>query len=205
MASFRQESNADFSILCGDFNLVQDFNLDCFNYSAINNPRSRHEIIKLKESNNLHDPWRLYNPSVLKYTWLRKNPIKRSRLDFFLFSEELLSSIDKIEIKSGYRTDHSSVELDLIISDFRKGRGFWKFNNSLLKDKDFVENVRNTIFSVIKKYAITVYDPYYLQNTISLSDTHFIIDEQQFFEQILLEIRGLSIPYAIKKKKKNNN
>ena len=141
-----QESNADFSILCGNFNLVQDFNLDCFNYSAINNPRSRHEIIKLKESNNLHDPWRLYNPSALKYTWLRKKPIKRPRLDFFLISEELLSSVDKIEIKSGYRTDHLSVELDLIISDFRKGRGFWKFNNSLLKDKDFVENVRNAIF-----------------------------------------------------------
>ena len=57
-------------------------------------------------------------------------------------------------------------------------------------------------FSVIKKYAIPVYDPHYLQNTISLSDTRFIIDEQQFFEQILLEIRGMSIPCASKKKKK---
>ena len=121
-----QESNDDFSILCGDFNLVQNFNLDCFNYSAINNPRSRQEIIKLKESHNLHDQWRL----------------------------DLITSI----------------------SDFRKGRGFWKFNNSLLKDKEFVENVRNTIFSAIIKYAIPVYDPHHLQNIITLSDIQFIID-----------------------------
>ena len=64
------------------------------------------------------------------------------RLDFFLISEELMSLVNKVEIKPGYRTDHSSVELELKLSDFTCGKGFWKFNNSLLYDKDFVEKVK---------------------------------------------------------------
>ena len=53
-----------------------------------------------------------------------------------------MSLVNKVEIKPGYRTDHSSVELELKLSDFTCGKGFWKFNNSLLYDKDFVEKVK---------------------------------------------------------------
>ena len=56
-----------------------------------------------------------------------------------------MSLVNKVEIKPGYRTDHSSVELKLKLSDFNCGRGFWKFNNSLLYDKK-------------SKYAFPVYN-----------------------------------------------
>ena len=33
-------STSDFYILCGNFNLVQEFELDCLNYKNLNNPRA---------------------------------------------------------------------------------------------------------------------------------------------------------------------
>ena len=43
-------------ILCGDFNLIQNFKLDPQNYVNINNPRSRQKVLNIKENYNLVDP-----------------------------------------------------------------------------------------------------------------------------------------------------
>ena len=62
-----------------------------------------------------------------------------------------MSLVNKVEIKPGYRTDLlNSIELALKFPDYIFGRGFWKFHNSLLYDKVFVENVKKTIYSVLK-------------------------------------------------------
>lgn len=45
----------------------------------------------------------------------------------------------------GYRTDHSLLFLELQIDDLKKGKGFWRFNNSLLKDYDYVLQKKNII------------------------------------------------------------
>ena len=46
------------------------------------------------------------------------------------------------EIVHGYRTDHSGIILKLKIQDSERGRSYWKFNNSLLKDKKYIEQVK---------------------------------------------------------------
>ena len=38
---------------------------------------------------------------------------------------------------SGYRTDYSTLALKLKLHENERGRGYWKFNNSLLKDNIF--------------------------------------------------------------------
>ena len=83
---------------------------------------------------NLVDPWRIYNGNTKVFTWYRKNPIKMARLEFYLLSEELMSRVENVSITSGYRTDHSIVKLEIKNSEFNRGRGFWKFNTSLLHD-----------------------------------------------------------------------
>ena len=40
------ENTSDHLILCGDFNLIFDSNMDCYNYVSINNPRSRSVILE---------------------------------------------------------------------------------------------------------------------------------------------------------------
>ena len=193
-------SQNDFTIICGDFNLVQDQCLDLYNYRMLNNPRARLELLQLKEVNGLQDPWRIYNPDKLYYTWFKKNPIKKARLDYFLISEELLALINKVEIKPGYRTDHSLIEMEIKFSRFNKGKGFWKFSNHLLRDKEYLDKVKLTIQNIEEKYVLPVYNYENLKD-IPKNEIQFNINDQMFFEQILLEIRGMTIPFSSKKKK----
>ena len=190
-------------IICGDWNLVINPDLDTQNYVHVNNPKARKVVLDLIDDLNLVDPWRCYNPNVKRFTWRQTNPIKQSRLDFFLISEELLNFVENSDISSGYRSDHSIVSVCLNINEIERGRGYWKFNNSLLKDIEYVNLVKSTIEKVIKQYAVT---PYNLENimTIHPSDLNFVINDQLFFDMLLLEIRGKTISYSSFKKKENN-
>ena len=62
-----------------------------------------------------------------------------------------MSLVGKVDISPGYRTDHSLIELELKISDFIKGRGFWKFNNQLLKNKEYILKMKDIISDVRQK------------------------------------------------------
>jgi exonuclease III len=69
-------------ILCGDFNLIQNFNLDTQNYVNMNNPRSREKLLDIKEDYNLVDPFRELYAVLKRFSWRKRNPFKQSRLDF---------------------------------------------------------------------------------------------------------------------------
>ena len=55
-------------ILCGDFNLIQNFNLDTQNYVNINNPRSREKLLDIKEDYNLVYPFRELYPVLKRFS-----------------------------------------------------------------------------------------------------------------------------------------
>ena len=194
--STTEKFSADFNIICGDWNLIQCTDLDTFNYNHINNPKSRDEVLKLKNDINLVDPWRIYNENTKRYTWHRKNPIKMARLDFYLLSEELLSRVEKTSIMNGYRTDHYLVELHIRVSDFHRCSGFWKFNTSLLKDTTYINKVKKAINDIKRDYAL---QPNF--ENIPDEDLHFSIDDDIFLELILMKIREITIPYTSKLKK----
>lgn len=56
-----------------------------------------------------------------------------------------MSIVSQVKILPGYKTDHSLLLLELQIDDFKKGKGFWRFNNSLLKDYDYVLQIKSII------------------------------------------------------------
>ena len=66
-------------------------------------------------------------------------------MDYILISESLSNVVENFTIKPGYRSDHSAVIVELKFNSFERGRGFWKFNNSLLTDKIYVDKVKETI------------------------------------------------------------
>ena len=140
-----------------------------------------------------------------KYTWFSHNPVKKARLDFFLVSSELLSCIESSHIKPGYRTDHSIVEINLKFSNFKREKGFWRFNNLLLRDKEYCTIVKKVIADTKEQYAATPYarEPQSL-SAIDNNSTQFTISDQQFFEQLLLNIRGETISYASARKKRKD-
>jgi exonuclease III len=192
------------SILCGDWNLVQDFDLDTFNYNRLNNPRSRDKLLDIKNSYNVIDPWRSSNPLTKRFTWRKKNPFKQSRLDFFLISQELLNLAQNTDILPGYRTDHSIITLTLSFSDINKGKSYWKFNNSLLKDPEYVQTIKKQIYEQKRRYSASPYTIKGIKNT-SNQDLHIGIFDQLFFEMLLMEFRGATIQYSSQKKKMNIN
>ena len=129
-------------IIAGDFNLIMDKELDSMNYKNLNNPKARLEVFNLIENLDLKDVFREIYPEKKRYSWRKKTPIKQARLDFFLVSESLIPSTLSVEYENSYRSDHSPVLLSLKINNFVKGTGFWKFNNSLLTDKEYVELIK---------------------------------------------------------------
>ena len=63
--------NTEF-IICGDFNLILDPEIDCTNYKNVKNPRSREKVFEFIESNNLTDPFRKNHPELKRYSWRKK-------------------------------------------------------------------------------------------------------------------------------------
>jgi exonuclease III len=132
-------------IIVGDFNLILNPEKDCFNYSNINNPNAREKVLQMILENDLIDCWREQNLEEKKFTWFKKNPVKKARLDFFLISSILYTDMEKTSILPGYRSDHSMIFLSISLGKFKKGRSYWKFNNSLLKDIDYTNNIKHVI------------------------------------------------------------
>lgn len=99
--------------MAGDFNLVQDIYLDFYNYTNINNKRTREKVLNMKVVHSLIDPWIVKYAQRKRYTSFRTNPTKKTRIDFFLISNELMALLDKSDILPGYRSDHSMVYIEI--------------------------------------------------------------------------------------------
>ena len=112
-----------------------------------------------------------------------------------------MPSVKDIKIIPSYRSDHSSVVLSLEINEFKNGKGLWKFNTSLLKDKTYVEEVKKCINKVKEQYIIPIYNLEFIKNNINNDLLEFTISDQLFLEMILMEIRGKTISYSAYKKK----
>ena len=192
--------NNPYVIIAGDYNLALNQEYDTYNYLHVNNPRAKEKVTELIDELGLIDIWRDINPETKKYTWRRNHPLKQARLDFFLLSENLVMSVNNANIESGYRTDHSLITLGLQFDKFKKGKSFWKLNNSLLQDIEYVNSIKNTILNVKKQYMVPVYNVDNLKN-ISTDVIQFTINDQLFFETLLMEIRGKTISYASYKKR----
>lgn len=121
-----------------------------------------------------------------------------------LVSSHLLNFVHKAKIDIGYRSDHSIVLIDIVFSHFVRGKGFWKFNNSLLKDKEYVVGVKKVIVSLKHQYAEKS-DSLEAIEQIPDALLSLTIDYQSFFEQILLHIRGYTIEYSSRKKRNRVN
>ena len=69
-----------------------------------------------------------------------------------------LTNLKNCTIDPSYRSDHSMIILSLVFNPFNKGKGLWKFNNSLLYEKDYSKIVRGTIIDLKKQYAALIYN-----------------------------------------------
>ena len=183
-------------IVVGDWNLLHRPDIDGWKYKNVNNPLARAAFLNMIEEVDLIDIWRKKNPHSRSYTWRKKvnNLIVQSgRLDSFLITNNLSKFITSCDIKPGYRTDHSLITLGISKIVREKRKTFWKFNNSLLKSNEFLENIRKLINDFKTRYI----SPNLSLESINSDDQYQSrLNPNLFLEVMLMEIRGECIRFA---------
>ena len=101
-----------------------------------------------------------------------------SRIDYFLISVANSSLVTNCEIIPGFLSDHSFVQLKIDVIQMIRGRGFWKFNNSLLYDKHYLDLINKEIRDFLT------------------DDTNTGLNPAQSWEHLKFLIQTKSIRYA---------
>jgi len=122
----------------------------------------------------------------LRYTWRSgKKPLVQTRLDYFLTSRNITTRVTRSDIIPGFSSDHSAPVIHVNIAKGNGGKGFWKFNTELLKDKNYNEKVLTCITETI------IDNP----NT----------DDILLWDTIKCRIRGISVKHSAEMKRKRVN
>ena len=204
---FKNYDNLDIDhfIYCGDWNMALNQKLDTKNYSHENNVNARNSVLAKMNENDFIDIWRYQNPISERYTWF-KGAEKCARLDFFLCSDTLLPYVTNSNISSAIETDHSIVHLSVDFAKFERGRGTWKFNNSLLKDIDYVNLIKQVMKQTARTYCALDQTEMFWDSAslVEIQRLPLNIDPQLFFDTLLIEIRGETIKYSSRKKRTLN-
>ena len=99
-----------------------------------------------------------------------------------------------MDILHGYKADHSMILLSFKFNKFKRGHSYWKFNNSRLRDRAHVNEIKNVIDRVKEQYALPVEN--IAVKDIPHNNLTFTINNQLFFEVLLMEISGKTISYS---------
>ena len=114
------ESETASIVICGDWNLVQNYKLDTIGYLHENNKTAQTMVGHVKSLEK-------ENEGIKKITWFStKAPRKMARLDFLLVTPDIQSKVTNSGMCPGYRTDHSLIYLSLENTNLICGKGYWK-------------------------------------------------------------------------------
>ena len=102
-----------------------------------------------------------------------------------------------------YRSDHSVITLEFQFDDIKYGKSYWKHNNSLLTDKEYLDIINKHIKEIKRQYAIPIYNLEEIEN-IPDQQIQFTINDQLFLDLLLMELWGKAISYSIYKHKERN-
>ena len=185
-------------IMGGDFNIALDSDLDTSNYVRENNVRARDFLRHMMNENEWTDIFRERNGKAKRFTWRNTGQvIKQARLDYFIVSRSLIPNISETNIMPGYRTDHAIVTLKICVGSQKRGKGFFKLNNTLLQNEEYSKKIKETIKSTLLTYSIPIYtEEFVCSNPAAVQ---LLISYGIFWETLILNMRTETISFAIKK------
>ena len=130
---------------------------------------------------DLVDIQRTRYPNVSKFSYRSKTLGVKSRIYFFLISKHLTKFVKKEDIQTSIAPDHNMILLSLSWQNENlRGPGFWKFNSSLLEDKEYTSKILELYPQLREKY-------------------YHVNDQQLFWELIKMEIRSTTISFSKRK------
>ena len=189
VTDFLFEIAVDKIIMCGDFNTVACNEKDIISgekhsETAVNN------FNDFIDDNNFYDAYRILNPETIEYSWsrmIRGNLIAR-RLDYIFLSEALVGDVIECNLSSFPSSDHRGVIVQIRLVKIDRGPGYWKMNNALLKERNYLDLINSTIDNFIE------------------SEQNSNISNDLKWELLKLDIKETTINYSKKRAitKKNN-
>ena len=66
-------------------------------------------IEQIQSELDVHNIWRIKNPTTRSYTWSQSEPLIFSRLDDWLISNSLSDNVSSVDIIPAIKTDHSAI------------------------------------------------------------------------------------------------
>ena len=131
-------------IVCGDMNCVANNDIDIIsgNKHSINDVQDFNNFIL---DNSLNDTWRLFHHEEKEYSWSRNNPFTARRLDYIFTSDCIFNSVLECNLVSYAQSDHRLVEMKYSLVEIKRGPSYWKFNDSILKDRVYTEQMNRLL------------------------------------------------------------
>ena len=100
-------------------------------------------------------------------------------------------------IHASYRSDHHIISLQLKLNNYKKGKGSWKFNNSLLNNNEFINLIKKEISLIKETYALPIYNPE-MVSKIKDINLEIMIPDTLFIDTLLCQLRGTIISFSKK-------
>ena len=112
-------------------------------------------------------------------------------MDYWLVAKHLVPHASTTEVEAYHDSDHSLIYVEIKYENAqrKRGPGFWKFNNSLLENEEFVLNLKFFLIYAKEKHSNTK-------------------DKRLFWEMIKMEIRDFCMRFTkrlIYAKEKHSN
>lgn len=124
-------------IIGGDFNLISDPLLDRISQSKFRPLKAFFSLKSFFNTAKMVDVWSLHNPTDKQFTFFSNPHNSYSRLDYFLISQSLISSISNPTIQNIDISDHALISCILSGDSCQHGQGRWHMNtNIVLNDKN---------------------------------------------------------------------
>lgn len=99
----------------------------------------------LLDDYTLEDAWKAKNPGSSRGTFHRKD--YSARLDYWFIPGTMIAQ-SSITISPQPLSDHCTVSLEISLAETKRGPGFWRFDNTLLTDMEFIEAMRTHLVEV---------------------------------------------------------
>ena len=128
------------NILGGDFNCVKK-EQDKSNYTDNDRRLFPSELNMIEREFDMVDIWRHQNPHKVSYTFIHNNGCQ-SRLDRYMINANKLTRIKNCFIKPCFLSDHEAIIMDLNTEKIKRGKGYWKLNNSLIEKNNIKESIK---------------------------------------------------------------
>ena len=79
-----------------------------------------------------------------------------SRIDMWLIPKNIVHKTKSCNIIQAPTPDHKAVVLEVQVSDRKRGKGYWKMNNSILTDEQYKTGITELYYDTLDQYSDNV-------------------------------------------------